>query len=141
VVLKVCPENSLSMHLLAELRPDQLQRVRDYIDIGVADVDNMMRIAQEEIFGPVLVAIPYTDEDDAIRIANDSEYGLSGGVWSVDTEHAMAIARRIRTGTVGINGQPNSFDGPFGGFKASGIGREHGTVGVATYTELQTITV
>ncbi|HEY1974806.1 MAG TPA: aldehyde dehydrogenase [Pseudonocardia sp.] len=150
-------------------RPDQQQRVRDYIEIGIAegarlatggphipkgleggnyvtptvfaDVDNTMRIAQEEIFGPVLVVIPYSDEDDAIRLANDSDYGLSGGVWSTDPDHALTVARRIRTGTVGINGQPTSFDGPFGGFKASGIGREYGAAGIAAYTELQTITM
>ncbi|MFD5463714.1 aldehyde dehydrogenase [Kitasatospora sp. NPDC127059] len=106
-----------------------------------ADVDNSMRIAQEEVFGPVLVVIPYEDEDDAVRIANDSEYGLSGGVWSADEEHALAVARRLRTGTVTVNGASIGFDGPFGGFKASGIGREYGAVGLGAYTEYQTITV
>ena len=106
-----------------------------------ADVDNSMRIAQEEIFGPVLVVIAYEDEDDAVRIANDSEYGLSGGVWSADEAHALDVARRIRTGTVTVNGASVAFDGPFGGFKASGIGREYGVVGLGTYTEYKTITV
>ncbi|GLP64090.1 aldehyde dehydrogenase [Streptomyces sp. TUS-ST3] len=151
------------------IRPDQQERVRDYIRLGIeegarlvtggpqipdglekgnyvtptvfADVDNSMRIAQEEIFGPVLVVIAYDDEDDAVRLANDSEYGLSGGVWSADEEHALAVARRIRTGTVTVNGASVAFDGPFGGFKASGIGREYGAVGLGTYTEYQTITV
>jgi acyl-CoA reductase-like NAD-dependent aldehyde dehydrogenase len=151
------------------IRRDQQQRVRDYIEIGIkegarvvtggpevpaglekgyyvtptvfADVDNSMRIAQEEIFGPVLVVIAYEDEDDAVRIANDSEYGLSGGVWSADEQHALAIARRIRTGTVTVNGASVAFDGPFGGFKASGIGREYGFAGLNTYIEYKTVTV
>jgi aldehyde dehydrogenase (NAD+) len=151
------------------VRRDQQQRVRDYIKIGVkegarlvtggpevpvglekgyyvtptvfADVDNSMRIAQEEIFGPVLVVIAYDDEDDAVRIANDSEYGLSGGVWSADEAHALEIARRMRTGTVTINGTSVGFDGPFGGFKASGLGREYGFAGLNTYIEYKTVTV
>ncbi|MEV4055997.1 aldehyde dehydrogenase [Amycolatopsis sp. NPDC049688] len=151
------------------VRRDQQQRVLDYVRLGVeegarlvtggpdvpsglesgnyvtptlfADVDNSMRIAREEIFGPVLVVIAYDDEDDAVRIANDSEYGLSGGVWSADPAHALAIARRVRTGTVTVNGAPIGFDGPFGGFKASGLGREYGATGIGTYTEYQTITV
>ncbi|MFG2134597.1 aldehyde dehydrogenase [Streptomyces sp. NPDC048751] len=151
------------------IRPDQQERVRHYIQLGIeegarlvtggphipeglekgnyvtptvfADVDNSMRIAQEEIFGPVLVVIAYDDEDDAVRIANDSEYGLSGGVWSSDEAHALAVARRIRTGTVTVNGAYVAFDGPFGGFKASGVGREYGAVGLGTYTEYKTITV
>ncbi|MGW4165288.1 aldehyde dehydrogenase, partial [Streptomyces sp. NPDC004788] len=151
------------------IRPDQQERVRTYIQLGIdegarlvtggphipeglekgnyvtptvfADVDNSMRIAQEEIFGPVLVVIAYDDEDDAVRIANDSEYGLSGGVWSSDEERALAVARRIRTGTVTVNGASVAFDGPFGGFKASGIGREYGAIGLGTYTEYKTITV
>jgi acyl-CoA reductase-like NAD-dependent aldehyde dehydrogenase len=87
------------------------------------------------------VVIPYDDEDDAVRIANDSEYGLSGGVWSADPERALAVARRLRTGTVTINGAPIGFDGPFGGFKASGIGREYGAVGLTAYTEYKTVTL
>ena len=99
-----------------------------------------MRIAQEEIFGPVLVLIPYDDVDDAIRIANDSEYGLSAGVWSSSTETALEVARRIRSGTVTINGSPISFDGPFGGYKASGTGREYGPVGLSEYLEYKSVT-
>ncbi|MGW4750740.1 aldehyde dehydrogenase family protein, partial [Streptomyces sp. NPDC004290] len=130
------------------VRPGQQERVRKYIQLGIdegarlvtggmqvpegleggnyitptlfADVSNDMRIAREEIFGPVLVVIPYTDETDAVRISNDSEYGLGGGVWSGDKERAMNIARQIRTGGVNINHAPLSFDGAFGGFKASG---------------------
>jgi len=83
-----------------------------------------MTVAQEEIFGPVLCAIPYDGEEDAIRIANDSSYGLSGGVHSTSTEHALAVARRIRTGTVGVNGAIYyGSDGRFGGYKMSGLGR------------------
>ncbi|MEV7320541.1 aldehyde dehydrogenase [Streptomyces sp. NPDC093970] len=151
------------------IRRDQQQRVRDYIEVGImegarlvtggpdvppglesgnyvtptvfADVDNSMRIAREEIFGPVLVVIPYDDEDEAVRIANDSEYGLSGGVWSADEARALEVARRLRTGTVGVNGASVSFDGPFGGYKASGIGREYGAVGLAQYVEHKTVTV
>ena len=76
-----------------------------------------------------------------MRIANDSEYGLSGGVWSADETHALAVGRRVRTGTVTVNGSPIGFDGPFGGFKASGIGREYGATGLAAYVEYKTITV
>ncbi|MFD8073413.1 aldehyde dehydrogenase [Streptomyces sp. NPDC059718] len=104
-----------------------------------ADVDNSMRVAQEEIFGPVLVIIPFDDEDDAVRIANDSPYGLSGGVWTSDAERGLAVARRIRTGTFLVNGAPAGFDAPFGGYKASGIGREFGTVGLTHYVEHKSI--
>ncbi|MEU0280567.1 aldehyde dehydrogenase [Streptomyces sp. NPDC006195] len=151
------------------VRAEQQERVRSYIRLGVeegarlvtggpespaglergnyvkptlfADVDNGMRIAREEIFGPVLVVIPFEDEDDAVRIANDSEYGLSGGVWTADVERGLGIARRIRTGTFTVNGAPIGFDGPFGGYKTSGTGREYGAVGLAEYVEHKTITV
>ncbi|MFJ9561317.1 aldehyde dehydrogenase [Streptomyces fuscichromogenes] len=151
------------------IRRDQQQRVRDYIELGIkegarlvtggpqvppglesgnyvtptvfADVDNSLRIAREEIFGPVLVVIAYDDEDDAVRIADDSEYGLSGGVWSADETHALEVAARLRTGTVTVNGAPISFDGPFGGHKASGIGREYGAAGLAQYTEYKSVTL
>ncbi|MBB6421892.1 acyl-CoA reductase-like NAD-dependent aldehyde dehydrogenase [Streptomyces sp. AK010] len=102
-----------------------------------AERPHSMRIAQEEIFGPVLVVIAYDDEDQAVRIANVSEYGLSGGVWSADAAHALAVARRVRTGTVTVNGAPVALDGPFGGFKASGIGRERGAVGLGTLHRVQ----
>jgi len=99
------------------------------------DVDNRMRVAREEIFGPVLTVIPYDDVDDAVRIANDSEYGLSGSVWSSDVEAGLDIARRIRTGTYTVNGFAMEFSAPFGGFKASGLGRELGPEGLAAYLE------
>jgi betaine-aldehyde dehydrogenase len=104
-----------------------------------AEVDNRMTIAQEEIFGPVVCVIPYDDEDDAVALANDSRYGLSGSVWGPDAEHAKAIARRIRSGNVAINQHTLDPAGPFGGFKQSGIGRENGVEGIDAYTELQTI--
>src|SRR6202158_6344820 len=99
------------------------------------DVDNRMRVAREEIFGPVLTVIPYDDVDDAVRIANDSEYGLSGSVWSSGVEAGLDIARRIRTGTYTVNGFAMEFSAPFGGFKASGLGRELGPEGLAAYLE------
>jgi aldehyde dehydrogenase (NAD+) len=99
------------------------------------DVDNNMRIAQEEIFGPVLAVIPYNDTEEAVRIANQSAYGLSGTVWSADVGRGLAIARRIRTGIYTVNGMAMDFSSPFGGFKASGIGRELGPEGLAAYLE------
>ncbi|GAB3939174.1 hypothetical protein GCM10027614_20810 [Micromonospora vulcania] len=150
------------------IRPDQQHRVIDYIKLGIAegarlvtggpevpqgleqgnyvtptvfaDVTNNMRIAQEEIFGPVLAVIAYDDEDEAVRIANDSDYGLSGGVWTTSPQRALDMARRLRTGTVTLNGSPISFDGPFGGYKASGLGREYGQVGLTGYIEHKTVT-
>jgi aldehyde dehydrogenase (NAD+) len=96
----------------------------------LADVDNTMAVAREEIFGPVLVAIPFEDDDDAVAIANDSDYGLSGAVFSDDRDRALAVARRIRTGTMSVNGGVwYGPDVPFGGFKRSGIGREMGVEG------------
>ena len=104
-----------------------------------ADVDNGMRIAQEEIFGPVLSVIPYDDVDDAVRIANDSDYGLAGTVWTADQEAGLDVARRVRAGTYGVNTYTMDFAAPFGGYKASGIGREFGPEGLAQYTELKSI--
>jgi aldehyde dehydrogenase (NAD+) len=105
-----------------------------------ADVRNSMTIAREEVFGPVLVVIPYEDEDDAARIANDSMYGLSGGVTSASEERALRFARRLRTGTIGVNGGlwfgP---DAPFGGYKQSGVGREMGIEGFEEYLETKTV--
>ena len=102
------------------------------------DVTNDMRIAQEEIFGPVLVVIPFEDDDDAVRIANESSYGLSGGVNSGDFDRAMNVARRVRTGSVGVNnGMCIAGDIPFGGYKSSGIGREWGVEGIEEYTEIK----
>ena len=100
------------------------------------DVDNSMTIAQEEIFGPVLAVIPFDDDDDAVRIANDSRYGLAGMVFSDSLERSMSVARRIRTGSLGVNGgAPYGADLPFGGFKHSGIGRQNGTAGFDQYLE------
>lgn len=104
------------------------------------DVTNDMRIAQEEIFGPVLVVIPFEDDEDAIRIANESNYGLSGGVSSGDFDRAMRIAKRIRTGTIGVNnGMCITGDIPFGGYKDSGIGREWGVEGIEEFLETKMI--
>ena len=103
------------------------------------DVDNRMRIAREEIFGPVLALIPYDDERDAISIANDSDYGLSGSVWSADPQHGLDVARRVRTGTYTVNGFSMEFSAPFGGYKSSGIGRELGPEGLAAYLELKQV--
>ncbi len=104
-----------------------------------AGVDNSMRIAQEEIFGPVLSVIAYDSVDDAVRIANDSEYGLAGTVWTADREAGLGVARRVRTGTYGVNTYTMDFAAPFGGFKASGIGREFGPEGLAQYTEPKSV--
>ena len=105
-----------------------------------ADVDNAMTIAREEIFGPVLTVIPYRDDEDAVRIANDCDYGLSGSVWTGDGARGLAVARRVRSGSFGIN-QPYSMDpaAPFGGVKASGIGRELGREGLEAYVDLKAI--
>ena len=101
-----------------------------------AGVRNEMRVAQEEIFGPVLVVIPFEDDDEAVRLANQSIYGLAGGVWSGDSARAVKVAERLRTGTVWINDwhmiNPRY---PFGGYKQSGLGREHGEIGYNEYRE------
>jgi acyl-CoA reductase-like NAD-dependent aldehyde dehydrogenase len=109
-----------------------------YTPTLLTDVDPGSEIAQEEVFGPVLVVIAYDDDDDAVRIANDSIYGLSGAVFGSE-ERALNIARRIRTGTFSINGG-NYFspDSPFGGFKQSGIGREMGSAGLEEFLESKT---
>jgi aldehyde dehydrogenase (NAD+) len=107
-----------------------------------ADVDPDATIAQEEIFGPVLCVIPYEDDDDAVRIANRSVYGLSGSVSSGNLERALAVARRIRSGTLSVNGaQWFSIDTPFGGYKQSGVGRENGEMGFEEYLETKVIGV
>ena len=102
-------------------------------------VRNDMRIAREEIFGPVLSVLPFKDIDEAIRIANDSTYGLGGSVYSADTAKALEVAKRIRTGTINVNGAVSLLHSPFGGFKESGIGREGGRWGMLEYTEVQSI--
>ncbi|OBF10705.1 aldehyde dehydrogenase [Mycobacterium sp. 852002-10029_SCH5224772] len=148
----------------------QQQRVRDYIRIGqdegarvvvggtdmpdgldrgwyvrptlFAAADNTMRIAREEIFGPVITVIPYRDDEQALAIANDSDYGLAGSVWSNDTDRALALATRIHTGTVGVN-QGYTMDpfAPFGGVKASGYGRELGPEGLDSYLDTKSIAI
>ncbi len=148
----------------------QQQRVLDYIEMGqregarlvtggtgmpdgaergwyvrptlFADADNSMRIAREEIFGPVLTVIGYDDEDEAVRIANDSDYGLAGSVFSDDTERGVALATRMRTGTFGVN-QGYTMDpyAPFGGVKSSGYGRELGREGIEAYLDTKSISV
>jgi acyl-CoA reductase-like NAD-dependent aldehyde dehydrogenase len=141
----------------------QQQRVQGYIQAGVdegarivlggtdkphergwyvrptlfADATNEMKIAREEIFGPVLTVLKYSDEADAVRIANDSEYGLAGSVWTSDVAHGLEIAAEIRAGTYGINMYTLDTTAPFGGFKQSGIGREFGAEGLSEYVELQ----
>ena len=150
--------------LVSEVQRD---RVRGYIETGIAegarivtggaeapegletgyfvqptvfsDVNNSMRIAREEIFGPVLVLIPYDDEAEAIAIANDSDYGLAGGVWSASEDRAKAVARQIRTGQVEINGGAFNPLAPFGGFKQSGHGRELGLHGLEEYLAVKSL--
>ena len=145
----------------------QQQRVRDYITKGIdegarllcggvnppegleqgfyvrptifSDVRNDMTIAQEEIFGPVLSIIPYDTEEEAIEIANDSLYGLSGGVWAGSDEKAIEVARKIRTGQVDINGGAFNLVAPFGGFKQSGFGRERGLLGFEEFLEVKSV--
>jgi acyl-CoA reductase-like NAD-dependent aldehyde dehydrogenase len=104
-----------------------------------ANVDNRSRIAQDEIFGPVLCLIPAEDEQDAIRIANESNYGLNGSVLTTDPDAAYRVARQIRTGAVGQNGLRMDFTLPFGGFKQSGIGRDGGEDGLWPFLETKTI--
>ena len=104
-----------------------------------SNVDENMTIAQEEIFGPVLSIIGYKDEDDAVRIANNSAFGLSGGVWSGDKDRAIAVARRIRTGQVSVNDGAFNPAAPFGGYKQSGIGREGGVLGLEDFLEVKAI--
>jgi aldehyde dehydrogenase (NAD+) len=103
------------------------------------DVSNDMTIAREEIFGPVLCMIPYSSVDEAVRIANDSVYGLSGYVYAATPEEAMSVARRLRTGMVHLNGAPNDVRAPFGGYKQSGNGREWGAHGIEDFLEIKAV--
>jgi len=120
-------------------RPKHLDRGW-YVEPTVfIDVNNGMRIAQEEIFGPVVAVIPYDDDKDALRIANESDYGLSGTVWTADNDRGLDVARRVRTGSYSVNGFAMEFGAPFGGFKNSGIGRELGPEGLNAYLEAKTI--
>jgi acyl-CoA reductase-like NAD-dependent aldehyde dehydrogenase len=104
-----------------------------------SDVSNDMTIAREEIFGPVLSILPYKDEEDAVRIANDTPYGLSGGVWSGDDDRAKKVARRIRTGQIEVNGGAFNPNAPFGGYKQSGYGREYGQYGFEEFLEVKSM--
>lgn len=123
-------------------RPDHLDEgffVEPTLLVGVR---NTMRIARQEVFGPVGIVIPFDNDDHAVQLANDSDFGLGGGVWSADPVHAYAIARRLRTGTVNLNGGAGGLhpDAPFGGYKHSGLGREWGTHGIEEFLERKAVT-
>lgn len=120
-------------------RPKDLARGWFVQPTVFADVSNAATIAQEEIFGPVLSIIRYNDDDEAIKIANDSEYGLGGTVWSTDIDRASRVARRMESGTIGINGYLPDLNAPFGGVKASGLGRELGPESIASYQQYKSI--
>jgi len=120
-------------------RPAGLDRGFYVAPTVFADVTNDMRVAREEIFGPVNCVIPYDTVDEAVAIANDSDYGLSGAVWSTDLDRAMSVARRIRTGTFTLNGFTLDPRIPFGGYKASGVGRQNGPEGLDAFVELKSV--
>jgi aldehyde dehydrogenase (NAD+) len=120
-------------------RPADLERGWFVEPTLFVDVDNAMRVAREEIFGPVVTVIDYDDPAEAIALANDSDYGLSGSVWTADVDRAIDVARQVRTGMIAINGAFQSSDAPFGGFKQSGIGRECGPEGLRLYLEPKAI--
>lgn len=120
-------------------RPEGLDRGWFVEPTIFADVDNKSTIAQEEIFGPVLSVIPYETEDEAVAIANDSVYGLAGSVWTTDIEHGAEIAARVRTGTYAINWYAFDPTSPFGGYKASGLGRENGPEGLDSFCEQKSL--
>ncbi|MFM9880977.1 MAG: aldehyde dehydrogenase family protein [Burkholderiaceae bacterium] len=110
-----------------------------YVQPAVLHVQPSDTLAREEIFGPVLVVLTYKDEDEAVQIANDSIYGLGGAVWGADQDHAVAVARRIRTGQIDINGGPFNSHAPFGGYKQSGNGRENGVFGFEEFLEFKSL--
>jgi betaine-aldehyde dehydrogenase len=123
-------------------------KVPEHLDKGwyveatlLTNVSNDMTVAQEEIFGPVIALIPYEDEDDAVRIANDSRFGLSGSVFTGNLARGFNIAKRIRTGTFSVNTMAADFNSSFGGFKESGIGREHGPYAIDEYVLDKTISI
>ena len=120
-------------------RPSHLERGWFVEPTVFSDVTPDMLIAREEIFGPVLSVIPYHDEVEAVAIANDTDYGLSGAVFTSDLSHGVKVASGIRTGVVELNGAPIGLSAPFGGFKASGIGRENGPEGLDAFTEVRSI--
>jgi len=119
--------------------PEELSKGFYVMPTIFSDVKNSMTIAQEEIFGPVLSIIPYDTEEEAVAIANDSLYGLAGGVWAGTDEKAFEVARKIRTGQVEINGGAFNIVAPFGGYKQSGIGRELGKYGFEEFLEVKAI--
>jgi aldehyde dehydrogenase (NAD+) len=165
-LVKVGDPSDPSSFLGPVIRPERREKIEEYIASGKKEgatlatgggrpkdlprgwfleptifcgVKNDVRIAREEIFGPVVSVIPFKDPDEAVKIANDSTYGLGGAIFSQDTSRALELAKRIRTGVVWINNALNMIDGPFGGFKESGLGREGGRWGVEEYTEIQQI--
>ena len=119
--------------------PDGLDRGFYVRPTVFSEVTPDMTIAQEEIFGPVLVIQPYDDEDDAVRIANGVAYGLAAGVWASDPDKAESVARRLRAGQVEINGASFNANAPFGGYKQSGLGREFGRYGFEEFLEVKSI--
>lgn len=122
-------------------RPKNLNRGWFVEPTLFANVENSDVIAREEIFGPVLSVIAYDGEDEAVRIANDSDFGLGGSVWSADSNHALDVARQVASGTVGVNGYMPSLGAPFGGIKGSGLGREFGPEAVGAYQQMKSIYV